>query len=418
MSSFSRGPTASCRRCKQHKVRCVRMPVGEQCERCVRMGLSCEEAAPSRQGKRSRSPPLDMLHGEDPFVLVTPSAELLAAISPNHGCQVAFMHGLFGSGVRVSRQLLLLFLRDWAATAICRNSYDMLHDTMRLGASCAFHCSELLKNLENRLCVKQPPHHLVARVENSTALTYARRHAVGPDGNLVLLTNSKWDEQLAPGRTMRDWWGVQRKEILPILIHPHDHVNMYHGIGRLMSQLVSHIGCAIAKGDVLEEEKPKEESAPRPLRTSLRARLSLQCAAAPGSCAPPTFKFVPVYHEGTLSNPRPCHSPAKTSGIAPASAMRAPDAVLRYGLSGRVSARAAVRDHAHPRLQQRRLLDDTRVHPAVRHASRRPRPCQIHRAIAGARVLVVRLSIGHRDALLRDCLRGQLLRGELVRGHL
>ena len=302
------------------------------------MDMSCEEESRSHLGKRSRTPPLDMSHrDEDEFVLVAPSAEALAQISPTHGCQVAWMHGLFGSDMRVPRRLLLTFLRDWAATALARNSYAMLQDTMRLASSCSFRCGDVMKNLDNRLLLNQPTQQLVARVNSSMALTYARRHAVAPDGNLEMVTNSKWDEKLASGQTMREWWGLHHKEVLSILIHSDDHIHMYHGIGRLMSQLISHVSNSTAKRRVPDNKKPLA-----PFRTTARVRLALQ-AAPPGSAsdAPPAFTFVPVYHEGTLSNPRPCHSPTKTPGIAPASAMRAPDALLRHGLTAE-SARMCI----------------------------------------------------------------------------
>lgn len=153
---------AACYRCKQQKVRCEK-PHDGPCARCLRAGELCVKAPPSRQGKRTRSPPrnVDVLleSGElatSVVVATTSDMKLISGImtewGDKHEAATDILRGMFATLKMPQRSVFSWLLRHFAAVATARSSQSLFERTLKLAAACNISFADVILGLEKE-CV-------------------------------------------------------------------------------------------------------------------------------------------------------------------------------------------------------------------------------------------------------------------------
>ena len=181
----------ACLRCKTLKVKCEK-PEGESCVRCLKAGVPCEAAPPSRQGKRSRSPDKDK--SKVAKVALPVAGDAVGKVT-GEKCPNALIRGMLKS--IPSRSMLHSLLREWAAISLARNGWSLMDCTLSLAKEHGFSTSELLAGVERLLLpFGPPPPQLAALLEHSEYPCSVRRHVPNAEGELLVFGNKAFVEQV------------------------------------------------------------------------------------------------------------------------------------------------------------------------------------------------------------------------------
>jgi len=259
---------AACARCKSQNMKCPKQEGESSCTRCLRAGVPCIAAPPSRQGKRPReqgsSPPPEIPVEQVVHDLSLPAQALVSRFVADWGeeCGGAadILRGAFaGSATPPSRSTLFMLLRHFAAWATASGSEIFLWRTCRLAAACGIPMQGIILGLEKEMpaAVLRLPKVLqdsFASYEEKGEMILCTR--VNPTaGGLFLRASKCFEARVCTAEALREHWrtgGTQTSNRggsaqghddagLPAVwsrfVHPDDKAVLPTAFGRLLSKM-------------------------------------------------------------------------------------------------------------------------------------------------------------------------------------
>ena len=281
----------ACLRCKLQKLRCDKEDGAEACGRCTRAGFACVKAPPSRQGKRTRSPPTvqkdSTLALSTEGVTVLPVLPVLPATNAQGTPQVEavlasslsgvptmqrvrammeaccgsnrelldILTGLFEAVSTPPRTAMLWTMRHFCALATGFSWVSLFQGALKIAAWYGIVLSDVVLDLEREMPAAPPAEdgaldpNMIAYLEHSSradgTFWVGRRLNPTRTGELVMWASSNFKEQVASEEALRAQWrkagegGAGMTALWDAFVHPDDRSFIPIALGRVIATMPS-----------------------------------------------------------------------------------------------------------------------------------------------------------------------------------
>ena len=266
-------PRQACLRCKQQKLRCLKEDGADACERCIRVGLECVKAPPSRQGKRSQSQQREgkcirksdcihtpVLQAAKGSLTRLPTAHrvrtIMEACCGTNLELMDILSGIFDQVSIPSRKALLWTMRHFCALATGLGWVSLFQNALKIAASYGITISDVVLELEKEL--KEAPSledgalapEMTAYLEQSSqaegTFWVGRRLNPTRKGELVMWASSNFKAQVASEEALRAQWRRVGDDgsggttaLWDAFVHPDDRSVIPMALGRVIATMPS-----------------------------------------------------------------------------------------------------------------------------------------------------------------------------------